>query len=138
MKPGDRLDKYARATHALNGAPIETLRDTLCALHDPEKRLTRFCHPLFTLDVRLDKDGAPSLVTPWSVSEGSRTGTLQALQAAIEEASDGEVKLVDLMHSLTVQPCGQDVLRSLLPLRVRHGFGQGSAQRSREHLHLVV
>ena len=130
--------KYERIQTSLNEDPLATLRDTLCALHDPDKRLVRFCHPLWSLDVRVALDGKPEVVCPWSVPVEQRSAVLAALERALTEASEGEVTLLDFVTYLRQEPHGQDVLRCLLPLRVLRGHAKGKPNRDRSHLRLAV
>lgn len=134
--------KYTRATAALKEAPLTTLRDTLCAVVDVEKKRIRFSHPEFTLEFRLNKEGtAPEVVAPYSVTQAERDAVTQAFGDAVLAASDDEVTLLDLLHHVEQKICGQDVLRCLLPMRVMRGSKLTNEARSTQdssHLRLVV
>lgn len=124
---------YARAERLLRERPIHTLAEIHgCVLRDSPRHV-RLVHPGFTLSVRMgvvvgeDESlaRAPRLAAPGSVPEERCQAILDALEAAVRQASDDDAGLADLMRAFEVGvPVGQPALRALLPLRVLAGGGR--------------
>jgi hypothetical protein len=131
------MNKYERAARALEDDPIEALAHLIVSLlRDGERRWVRLTHPTFTLEVRLDPSGTPTLVAPHHHPEEARLAALHALNHAVQTASDGRTSLLGLVQAYDARDwLGMPALRVLMRANTLPG-GRALRRRPRTAGHL--